>query len=907
MARVDGAIFLEVNLDISQAEKALAQLKLKITALESQILRMSRAPHNDWFKSSLDTLERLKAQAGQMEKTVRRQSRAAAAGGGQDAKKAQDKAAAPQPGPPVQAGKVSAEAPGGGGKGAGKTGSAAQQALAAFQKLPAKIARGADLAGKLNAFALASEHLGGVFQRLGGILKSLPAFSVVQQSFAAVGQQLRGYLAADKQIAAALGRLNGVLLTAAQPIYAAMLPALAALIDLMTRVGAVAGRFASALFGKTAQQSQADAKALYGQAGGGSAGGAAEPGAPTFDYDYGGQSAGSWGQAFAEMADTVLGSAVPQLQAGLAAFSGWMNGFSGRLYEMFTFPGLQEKVQQIGQQLAAALNNMVGSIDWNLLGAGLNLAVLGMADFLYTFDWTGFGMGLAALISGAVSAVDWNAAGLLLWSGFKLALETLAGLLLALDMTGLAGAASSLVTGFFNAMTQTLQTIEWQAVGEQIRLFLTGLDWQGIANSVFEAIGQAFQAALEFVSGLLGTDLLAEVISEGLTKILELLTAFADWVAGNQEAISNIAAVVGFFAAAFGLVNAAVTLWTAISAVAAAGTVALGAAIAFLTSPIGLAVAAVGAIIAVVALLVKNWDSVKAAAGSAWDAIVQRWSAAGKWFDSAVAQPMRNILNQIIRAINAVIGGFNRISFRIPDWAPIGAGQTFGLNIPKIPALAAGAAIPPNREFLAVLGDQRSGTNIEAPLAIIEQAVENVISRMGGADGGGRYFPRPDGRAARPPDGPSTRITPSTTRRTSTPSATSCGISRRRRLQRNRSTRRKRTWPRWKRPRRKRKPKRRQARRRQRQARGARRRMRRKQRLTVRRQSPRRKPQKPRSRKRSRQRIPQPGRRKARQSPQKPRSSTAESPPSRRTVLGGSGPRTRRNTAIRASNRCFRL
>ena len=314
---------------------------------------------------------------------------------------------------------------------------------------------------------------------------------------------------------------------------------------------------------------------------------------------------------------------------------------------------------------------MVGSIDWNLLGAalgaGLNLAVLGMADFLYTFDWTGFGMGLAALISGAVSAVGWNAAGLLLWSGFKLALETLAGLLLALDMTGLAGAASSLVTGFFNAMTQTLQTIEWLAVGEQIRLFLTGLDWQGIANSVFEAIGQAFQAALEFVSGLLGTDLLAEVISEGLTKILELLTAFADWVAGNQEAISNIAAVVGSFAAAFGLVNAAVTLWTAISAVAAAGTVALGVAIAFLTSPIGLAVAAVGAIIAVVALLVKNWDSVKAAAGSAWDAIVQRWSAAGKWFDSAVAQPMRNILNQIIRAINAVIGGFNRISFRIPD------------------------------------------------------------------------------------------------------------------------------------------------------------------------------------------------------------------------------------------------
>lgn len=48
-----------------------------------------------------------------------------------------------------------------------------------------------------------------------------------------------------------------------------------------------------------------------------------------------------------------------------------------------------------------------------------------------------------------------------------------------------------------------------------------------------------------------------------------------------------------------------------------------------------------------------------------------------------------------------------------------------------IPKLATGAVIPANREFLAVLGDQRHGTNIEAPLATIEQAVANVISRIG--------------------------------------------------------------------------------------------------------------------------------------------------------------------------------
>ena len=54
---------------------------------------------------------------------------------------------------------------------------------------------------------------------------------------------------------------------------------------------------------------------------------------------------------------------------------------------------------------------------------------------------------------------------------------------------------------------------------------------------------------------------------------------------------------------------------------------------------------------------------------------------------------------------------------------------------PQIPALATGAVIPPNREFLAVLGDQKHGTNIEAPLSTIEEAVENVLKRSGNSNG----------------------------------------------------------------------------------------------------------------------------------------------------------------------------
>ncbi len=48
--------------------------------------------------------------------------------------------------------------------------------------------------------------------------------------------------------------------------------------------------------------------------------------------------------------------------------------------------------------------------------------------------------------------------------------------------------------------------------------------------------------------------------------------------------------------------------------------------------------------------------------------------------------------------------------------------------------LAQGAVIPPNREFMAVLGDQSSGTNIEAPLETIKQALSEVMTQQGGGD-----------------------------------------------------------------------------------------------------------------------------------------------------------------------------
>ena len=48
------------------------------------------------------------------------------------------------------------------------------------------------------------------------------------------------------------------------------------------------------------------------------------------------------------------------------------------------------------------------------------------------------------------------------------------------------------------------------------------------------------------------------------------------------------------------------------------------------------------------------------------------------------------------------------------------------VSLPQIPRLATGAVIPANREFLAVLGDQRSGNNIEAPEALLRQMAQEA-------------------------------------------------------------------------------------------------------------------------------------------------------------------------------------
>lgn len=211
---------------------------------------------------------------------------------------------------------------------------------------------------------------------------------------------------------------------------------------------------------------------------------------------------------FVKMLEDML-AAMPKFKQALLDFADAFNDFNQKLYDAFKDPRILPLVEELGRQLADALNALVNAIDWNLwgrtLGAGLNLGLQFLTEFLYNFDWINLGRKLADFINGLASEIDWYDFGRLLWAGFKIALETLGGFLVGLDMPLLAQAASNIVKGFFDEMKNTIERIQWGEIGTQIATFLNNVDWYGSITSVLSAISSAFNALRDLVRNFVDT------------------------------------------------------------------------------------------------------------------------------------------------------------------------------------------------------------------------------------------------------------------------------------------------------------------------------------------------------------------------------------------------------------------
>ena len=334
---------------------------------------------------------------------------------------------------------------------------------------------------------------------------------------------------------------------------------------------------------------------------------------------------------------------------------------------------------------------------------------------------------------------------------------------------------------FIEAINSTLEPIE--EVAQSIETFLQGVAdkltefynqhvhpfLQEIGNGLTEIVETILDTYNEYVAPIL--DVLAQKVDEvlngsvkdainqllnvlgqviDLLKLLwdKVLVPLIEWIVSNILPI--LAPIVG------GLINLVLNLVGIVAQVAAEILKVLGKIITFLTGAFKSDwVKAFGIIGMYMEGFAKDINNFVKGIKQIFHGIIdffngvfygdwrRAWNGiknifAGIW--NAMAAAVKSPINLIISFMNAMLRGFqrmqngfasamNHMNVRLPKWLQKFTGwSSVGFNIgywsPNyIPYLAKGAVIPPNKEFMAVLGDQKNGNNIEAPESLIRQIV----------------------------------------------------------------------------------------------------------------------------------------------------------------------------------------
>lgn len=254
-----------------------------------------------------------------------------------------------------------------------------------------------------------------------------------------------------------------------------------------------------------------------------------------------------------------------------------------------------------------------------------------------------------------------------------------------------------------------------------------------VLNEVLKALAPLWQ---EFFDNFLKP--LAEWTGGMIIEVLDWLTIklgeLADWIKENPEKFRGFVTTLGILLVSILAFFATVALFT--SGVAALTTAGLAAIIAFIILVIanwenlGNTIKQIGFIIGFYINLVA--DNIKNAFFTALDAVKARFDFIFKGIQDFVKSAINNIIgyintmiSNVVNGINGLIGGFNTVGSLVPGFRTVAM-----VSAPQIPRLATGAVIPPNAEFAAILGDQKSGKNIEAPEALIRQIVSEEIGNI---------------------------------------------------------------------------------------------------------------------------------------------------------------------------------
>lgn len=550
--------------------------------------------------------------------------------------------------------------------------------------------------GKQRLAALTTQNVSEQFKkftkRIAGLAKRVFIFTMITKALRTMRKMLLSTIGADKQMSTSLAQIRGNLMSAFAPIYNYILPAIRTLLAWLAKLTAVVSVFINSLFGKTASQADASAKALYNQASATEAAGDAaektkkqlsgldEMNRWESNDSSGGGGGGSSGIApkfdLSDQVDTgkigkiaaVVRELSPYVAAVAAGFAAWKIGKK--------FLGNLSKAKQLALAVAGAVLMAINVVD--MLKNGIN------------FD------NLTGYIIGAAAAV----------TGLGLAFGVLGGAITAIvaGLVLLGVAIRDVIKNGFNNKNLTAITVALLTIGGAIAI-ITGA-WIPLLIAAIAAvvvwIVAKWTSIKEWISKTISS--IDAAFEQFLANVEDGVAAAADWVVEKWTAVKD------WFSG----------LWEKVSS---------------------------GAVAA--------WDGIKSAFESvpewfqskfrdAWQKVKDVFSTGGRiWsgIKEGIENTFHTVVNAIIRGMNTIIAvPFNRINsmlntIRNAHFLGISPFQNlWGVNplpVPQIPMLARGAVIPANRQFLAVLGDQRNGNNLEAPESLLRQIVREEAGSAG--------------------------------------------------------------------------------------------------------------------------------------------------------------------------------
>lgn len=591
--------------------------------------------------------------------------------------------------------------------------------------------------------------------RLREVLRSALIFTVISQGLASFRDWMGKVIRTNAEAQEAFAKLKGALLTLAQPLVEVIIPALTAFVNGLTRIVTVVAQLVSRLFGKTISQSQEAAKGLYEETEAlESVGGAAEEAAGslagfdeinTIQTENASISGGGMGGIEADFSAVESLSAMEQYKKKIDEFTVYLSGAALVLGTILFFSGVNIPLglglmalgaaglaAEVKENWDTADGKIREAINKVLLIGGILLLVIGL---LLAFSGVKIGTGLGLMAVGAAmlyaeAKLNWGELSETVQNKIMEILIATGEFLLTLGLIlALSGAAIKLGLGLMAAGAVALAAaagLDWDYFKDNIKRIID--DILVIVGTALLALGAIF--VFTGVKVALGIALMAL----GAATLAAEAALNWNWIVTElQGSLGGIMALISGFLLVLGIILCCT-----------------GVAL-----PLGIALIAAGAA-GLVTVMALNWNAIL-------DKLKEVWSSIKNWWNTYVAKyfTWEYWKNLGLDMINGIMDGLKSIFTKIGDWASgvwdsitsffsrksvkadvnTQSGEisfqsrtqsaALALQAAPIPRLAAGTVVPPNREFMAMLGDNKTETEVVSPLSTIRQAMAEALEASG--------------------------------------------------------------------------------------------------------------------------------------------------------------------------------